>query len=132
MKIVDVIGEKVYKDGERIITQVSRGPACCLPSSYPLKMLRLFGFLDVCEFPTAGAPVGGARSSLPAEFLRSPRWSISLTDADPLLPFVFLFGLFGFVWLLVFIIFGYLLTLLKPKNDSRVVFYLFIFFSNLF
>lgn len=25
MKIVDVIGEKIYKDGERIITQVSWG-----------------------------------------------------------------------------------------------------------
>lgn len=34
MKIVDVIGEKVYKDGERIITQVRAGRAC--PLSLPL------------------------------------------------------------------------------------------------
>lgn len=37
MKIVDVIGEKVYKDGERIITQVSRSPCSFFPASPLLK-----------------------------------------------------------------------------------------------
>ena len=35
MKIVDVIGEKVYKDGERIITQVSGGLAQLLSQKPP-------------------------------------------------------------------------------------------------
>lgn len=37
MKIVDVIGEKAYKDGERIITQVRGALSSSFPEGYLLK-----------------------------------------------------------------------------------------------
>ncbi|VCW91277.1 unnamed protein product, partial [Gulo gulo] len=62
MKIVDVIGEKVYKDGERIITQVSRS----LCSSFPENHLLKDGYIS-CPLTLVGAHVASCWGTLPTE-----------------------------------------------------------------
>lgn len=62
MKIVDVIGEKVYKDGERIITQVSRSLCSAFLENHLLKD----GYIP-CPLTLVGAHVASCWDTLPTE-----------------------------------------------------------------
>ena len=115
MKIVDVIGEKVYKDGERIITQVSGDLGQLLSRKSPPVGL-------VCHLPLI---LGNSC----CEVLRYTScrifWSPSVFTSGLCSPFLgFWFCSFGY---------RFLLTLSKPPSSllkpggQRVVYFLSLF-----
>lgn len=57
MKIVDVIGEKIYKDGERIITQVSWGLAQLLSWTPKRNSVSQSMVVHTCDARAGGSQV---------------------------------------------------------------------------